>query len=180
VLRHASGAETVDFFRTGDNALWVASLPGVTSVTAVDLAPGAVALCQERLAKASPKAPVTFQVGDVFSLAPELSGFDTWLDSAVFHCIGDDDAQRRYLAAVTPRIKPGGTAVLAVFSDQNTEANWVGPRRISEAHARALWTEAGWEVQSARLDLYYQDVMARNGGLGGNALLMVLKKKTAA
>ena len=163
---------------TGDNALWVATLPAVTRVTSIDLSPDAVAISRQRLAEREPKprAPLSFTEADVFSLGPELTGFDTWLDSAVFHCIGDDAAQRRYLAAVTPRIKAGGSAVLFVFSDANPEATWRGPRRISEAHARALWTEAGWEVTSCRHDVFFHDTMGRNDGKGGFGLLMTLKR----
>ena len=65
-----------------------------------------------------------------FAMAEALTGFDTLLDSAVFHCIGDDAAQRRYLAAVTPRCKMDATAVMLVFSDKNPDPS-VGPRRIS-------------------------------------------------
>ena len=156
---------------TGDNAIWLSGLDGVSDVTAVDLSPDAVALAKGRQAKAAQCAPLSFTVGDVFALPDEMTGFDVLLDSAVFHCIGDDDAQRRYLAAVTPRIKLGGRAVCFVFSDRNGDP-WVGPRRISEAHARAMWTQAGWRVDSLDMEARYKDAMGRNGGLGGHALLM--------
>ena len=160
---------------TGDNSIWLAGLEAVSSVTAVDLSPDAVAMARERQAKASPppRAPLSFSLGDVFALpdGADWSGFDVLLDSAVFHCIGDDDAQRRYLAAVTPRIKPGGRAVMFVFSDKNGDP-WMGPRRISEAHARQLWTQAGWRVDTMDTNARFLDAMQRNGGLGGHALLM--------
>ena len=106
---------------TGDNSIYVGSLPGVSSVTAVDFSKEAISMCKERLANASspPKAPVTFLEADVFDLPGDLCEFDTLLDSAVFHCIGDDEQQRKYLAAVTPRVKVGGTVVMFVFSDMN-------------------------------------------------------------
>jgi SAM-dependent methyltransferase len=158
---------------TGDNAIWLASLPAVMAVTCVDLSPDAVEEANARLSRAAPppRAPLSFAVGDVFALPAELTGFDTLLDSAVFHCIGDDDAQRRYLAAVTPRIKLNGRAVMLVFSDAN-EDPWMGPRRIAEAHARAMWTAAGWRVDSLDMAQRYKDAMGRNGGLGGHAMLM--------
>ena len=161
---------------TGDNAIWLASLPTVQGVQSVDLSPDAVEEARGRLAAASPppRAPLAFSLGDVFDLppGPDWTGFDTLLDSAVFHCIGDDDAQRRYLRAVTSRIKPGGKAVMLVFSDRNGDP-WMGPRRISEAHARALWTEAGWRIDSLDIDNpRYMDAMGRNNGLGGHAMLM--------
>ena len=136
---------------TGDNAIWLASLPGVQAVQAVDLSPDAVEEARGRLAAASPqpRAPLSFTVGDVFELppGPDWTGFDTLLDSAVFHCIGDDDAQRRYLASISARVKTGGRAVMLVFSDKNPDP-WRGPRRISAAHAREMWTAAGWRVDS--------------------------------
>lgn len=158
----------------GDNAIWLASLPGVARVTAVDISPDAVAEAAARLASASPQphAPVAVTLADVFALPAEMTAFDALLDSAVFHCIGDDDAQRRYLAAVTPRVKLGGKAVMLVFSDANADP-WMGPRRISAAHARQVWTDAGWRVDSLSEDVYYRDSMGRNDGKGGHALLMV-------
>ncbi len=137
----------------GDNALWLASLPGVERVAAFDLAPQAVEEARARAARAANAAAaarVTFSVGDVFDArsfgAP--GAFDALLDCAVFHCIGDDVAQRLYLAAVSPLVRSGGRAVMLVFSDANDAATWSGPRRISAAHARSLWAEAGWRVDS--------------------------------
>ena len=156
---------------TGDNAIWLASLPAVASVTGVDLSPHAVEEASARQARAAPRAPLSFAVADVFALPTDCTSYDTLLDSAVFHCLGDDDAQARYLAAVTPRVKLGGRAVMLVFSDAN-EDPWVGPRRISEAHARRVWTAAGWRVDSLSADARYKDSMGRHGGLGGHALLM--------
>ena len=162
---------------TGDNSLWLAQQPGVTSVTGVDFASGAIKLAKERLSamEKKPAAPVTFLQEDVFALPASLTDFDVLLDSAVFHCIGDDAAQVRYLASVTPRCKMGATAVMLVFSDKNLDP-YVGPRRIPEAHARALWTEAGWEVQSLSHDHFYVDVMGRNEGKGAHAILMVARR----
>ena len=158
---------------TGDNAIWLANLPNVSEVVAVDFSAEAISICNDRLAKAGPpKAAISFLDQDVFSLPQDMKDFDCWLDSAVFHCIGDDSAQRAYLAAVTPRIKVGGKIIMLVFSDQNGDP-WVGPRRISESHARNLWTEAGWSVEKCELNHFYKDVMGRNDGKGGHALLMV-------
>lgn len=160
----------------GDNARWVATLPGVTSVTAMDFAPLAIAEARVRGTGAGP-ACVTFSEGDVFSPSSfdaAAESFDVLLDSAVFHCIGDDDAQARYLASVTPLVKKGGRAVMLVFSDENEEATWRGPRRIGADYARRAWTAAGWRVDSLETDARYLDAMQppRCGGLGGHALLM--------
>ena len=41
----------------------------------------------------------------------------------------------------------GGTAIMLVFSGANPDP-WRGPRRISQDHARRMWTAAGWRVDS--------------------------------
>ena len=161
----------------GDNARWVATLPAVTRVTAVDLAPLAISEAIARGVGAA--APISFSVQDVFepgAIAPPAT-FDAILDSAVFHCIGDDAAQRRYLAAVTPLVRVGGRAVLCVFSNENDAATWRGPRCIAPAHARELWEEAGWFVDTLETDVRYLDVGGRCGGLGGHALLMTATRQ---
>ena len=159
----------------GDNARWIATLPGVSSVVAMDFAPLAIAEARARGAGAGP-ATITFAEGDVFhptSFGASADSFDLLLDSAVFHCIGDDAAQARYLASVTPLVKKGGRAVMLVFSDANEEATWRGPRRISADHARALWTAGGWHVDSIEASRYFDAMQPpRCGGLGGHALLM--------
>lgn len=159
---------------TGDNALFLGNAPRVSHVVAVDFSPEAIALSLSRLEAAHPKphARVEFIEGDVFALPPEIRDFDVLLDSAVFHCIGDDDAQRRYLSAITKRIKVGGTAVMLVFSDRNKDP-WVGPRRISERHARDLWTAHGWKVESINMDVSITDRINMASGVPRHALLMV-------
>jgi SAM-dependent methyltransferase len=162
---------------TGDNARWISSLKGVSSVLAVDLAPSAIEIALSR--GAGGPAPLKFSVGDVLEsekICP-LASMDVLLDYAVFHCIGDDEQQRAYLRSVTPLVKPGGRLVLFNFSDENDAATWRGPRRIPPSHARALWEEAGWTVDSLRTDVYYLDTMGRNDGKGGHALLMTATRR---
>jgi len=77
-------------------------------------------------------------------------------------------SQSRYLASVTPLIKLGGRAVMMVFSNKNVDP-WVGPRRISETHARAMWTTAGWQVDSVE-EATYMDNMHNEDGR--HAILM--------
>lgn len=132
---------------TGDAAVFLASKG--YNVTGVDIVPDAIRVARERVAAAGDLAgSVELIVGDVFahSLAP--GSFDTLLDCAMFHCVGDDEAQRRYIATVSPLIRPGGKLVMFAFSAANPNP-WMGPRRISEAHARALWEEGGlWAVDA--------------------------------
>jgi SAM-dependent methyltransferase len=157
----------------GDNARWVASFDHVESVTAMDLSEDAISQASSR---GDSNGKVKFQVGDLFEVEGLRDTFDTLLDSAVFHCIGNDDVQRKYLEVVSSWIKPGGRLVLHVFSDRNKDP-WMGPRRISPAHAVTLWTEAGWIVDSLDNQVYFEDTMGRNEGRGGHALIMIATKK---
>ena len=151
----------------GNNSLWLGSLPAVTSVDAVDFSVDAIQEARARQAAAPKEAAskVTFTVADINNL-PFNKGqpFDCLLDSAVFHCIGDDDAQKRYLAAVTPFIKLGGKAVMLVFSDKNPDP-WFGPRRISQEHATKVWTAAGWRVDRITEATMHSNIPQLNAGI---------------
>jgi SAM-dependent methyltransferase len=110
----------------------MSTLPDVTRVLAVDIAPAAIDIALSR--GLGGPAPVTFSVGDAFepiSICP-LSRVDCLLDSVLFHCIIDDEEQRAYVRAITPLVKPGGRMVLFVFSDENDTTTWRGPRCILE------------------------------------------------
>lgn len=109
---------------TGDNSRWLASLSTVQSVTAIDFSPDAIGICKER---GGEEGKLDFLVQDVLVLSEVESfqnSFDSLLDSAVFHCIGDDDKQRQYLAQVTSCVKVGGKAVMIAFSDENPDP-WI-------------------------------------------------------
>ena len=123
----------------------------------MDIAPAAIDIALSR--GLGGPAPVTFSVGDVFELTSicPLSSVDCLLDSAVFHCIGDDEQQRAYVRAITPLVKPGGRLVLFVFSDENDATTWRGPRCIPPAHARAMWEEGGWAINTLTTDHYYKE-----------------------
>ena len=95
----------------GDNARWLASLASVSRVTAVDLAPTAV---EEAARRGTAAGKVEFTEGDVFAPlgfggAPEA--YDALLDSAVFHCIGDDDQRA---CSAQPRAAPAPQGVVVV------------------------------------------------------------------
>ncbi len=159
----------------GDNARWLASLDNVLKVTAVDFAPTCI---KQAIERGICDGRVQFIEADVFELSKALpvdNQFDVLLDSAVFHCIGDDEQQRKYIDCVTPYIKTNGTLVMLVFSDKNLDP-WLGPRRISSDHAKQMWSEAGWTITSTNEDVYYIDIIGRNCGKGGYALLMTATK----
>ena len=135
---------------TGDNSILLARAG--FQVTSFDLVEKAVSIAKERIAAAGDlPGSITVFRASVFELDKSpIAGakFDTIVDSAIFHCIGDDAAQGNYVDAISRHARPGGRLVLHAFSDQNPDP-WVGPRRISEAHARSFFTEDhGWKVLS--------------------------------
>merc|ERR1719336_3036360 len=125
---------------TGDNAVLLA-MHGF-DVTAFDFHEAAVAAARRRVAAAGElRGSVRVLRADAFRLTDELgtAQFDSVVDSAVFHCIGDDEAQERYVTALAQHARPGGRLVLHALSDRNPDP-WVGPpRRISEEHARRFF-----------------------------------------
>jgi SAM-dependent methyltransferase len=151
---------------TGDNAILLAR--SGFEVSSFDLVEKAVEIAKERISRSGdlPGSIQLFQAS-VFDLdRTPIAGakFDTVVDSAVFHCIGDDAAQRHYVAAIARCARPGARLLLHVFSDRNPDP-WVGPRRISEAHLRAFFTEEhGWRILSVAPARLHDTVRAEGSG----------------
>jgi SAM-dependent methyltransferase len=123
------------------------------SVTAVDYSPEAIALACTRLAAESPQVQqrVKFLEGSALDLKCVLGTqtFDTWLDSAVYHCFSLEDAAQ-YVRSASPHVKKGGRVVLIAFSTKNPNP-WTGPRKISEAELRSHFSpEQGWQVDEVK------------------------------
>ena len=150
-----------------NNSIWLSELKNVSHVTAVDISPEAINKARTLIQNSR----IELVIGDVFNLPLNKTNFDVLLDSAFFHCIGDDDSQKRYLSAVTPRVKLYGRAVLLSFTANNTGPQCAIPRSISVEHARKMWTDAGWRVDFASNEEEYQCV-----GHKVRALLMVFTR----
>jgi SAM-dependent methyltransferase len=130
---------------TGDNALHLASL-GV-SVLGVDVAETALAMAR---AKAADRGlEVAFEVADVFQLDRLGRGFQTVLDSGMFHTC-DGDERPRYVSSLASVTERGGTLYVVCFSDQGPDA---GPHPVSEAELRAAFRPtSGWQVADIQPD----------------------------
>jgi SAM-dependent methyltransferase len=92
----------------GDNAIFLASRG--YRVTAIDVSPTAIERASQRAQAEG--VEVDFVVGDAIALDGFDGRFDTVLDSALYHGLGDDE-RRRYIAALHRATKPG--AVLHLF-----------------------------------------------------------------
>ena len=160
---------------TGDNGILLAK--SGFHVTGFDLVEKAVSTSQVRIGQAG-ELSGSIQVfqADVFELEKSPIAnmqFDTVMDSAIFHCIGDDAMQKRYVETISKYARKGGRFLLHVFSDQNPDP-WVGPRRISESHVRQFFTEEnGWKIASIK-PADFKDNMRPDGQ--GKSIFMVAER----
>ena len=122
----------------GDNSVFLASCG--LRVTGLDFAPSAVE--QARARAAAKGVDVTFTVADARRLEGHEGRFDTVLDSALYHCL-DEQERHEYIAGLTRATRPGARLHLLCFS---TEMPDVLPARhlVTEANLRetvgAYWT----------------------------------------
>ena len=105
----------------------------------------------------------------VYALAEEIGGFPVALDSALLHCL-DDKMQRRYVAELARVVRTGGRLYVGCFSDANPDP-WSNPRRLSEAHLRALFAGPAWRVESVE-PAWYERPRAMNEGHRSGAWTM--------
>jgi cyclopropane fatty-acyl-phospholipid synthase-like methyltransferase len=83
-------------------------------------------------------------VADALALRELNEQFDTVIDCGLFHVL--DDARRaRYVSSLADVVGPGGTVLLAGFSDRQP-GSW-GPRRVREPELRDAFAD-GWIVES--------------------------------
>lgn len=86
---------------------------GFDHVTVLDLSASAIDTARVRL---GPRAGgVTWVVGDITEIALPEHVYDFWHDRAVFHFLTEEEARRKYVAAVRRALKPNGHVVVATF-----------------------------------------------------------------
>ena len=114
-------------------------------VLGVDFAPAAVEHAQANAAAKGVDA--RFAVADAMAL-PADSGYDTVLDSALFH-IFDAGDRTRYVRSLHGAVRPGGLVHLLALSDQGHQ---FGPE-VSEADIRGAFDE-GWALEALDTTTY--------------------------
>jgi SAM-dependent methyltransferase len=120
-------------------------------VTGLDGAPSAVEQARTR-------APgVTFAVADATKLEGYEGRFDTVLDSALYHCLTEDD-RRAYLAALTRATRPGATLHLFCFSEDVPDG-FPAPYLISEANLRET-VGKDWTIERLEPAVYTTSMTA--------------------
>ncbi|WP_103342917.1 class I SAM-dependent methyltransferase [Amycolatopsis sp. CA-126428] len=133
----------------GDNSAFLASR-GV-HVTGLDGAPSAVEQARTR----APGVP--FAVADATKLEGYEGRFDTVLDSALYHCLTEDD-RRAYLAALTRATRPGATLHLFCFSEDVPDG-FPAPYLISEANLRET-VGKNWTIERLEPAVYTTSMTA--------------------
>jgi cyclopropane fatty-acyl-phospholipid synthase-like methyltransferase len=123
---------------TGENTLLAAA--GGADALGVDVAPTAIERARRKAAERGVTA--RFEVGDVLNLDQFGAGFDTIIDSGVFHVFDDDD-RPRYVASLASVLRSGGTCYLMCFSDR--QPGTCGPRRVRQDEIRDAFGD-GWDV----------------------------------
>lgn len=126
---------------TGEHAIMAAKLD--CGSVGVDMSPRAIERARAKVAGLD--LPVTFLVGDVLDLyGVGVAGFDTVIDSGVFHVFGDAD-RAAYVASLHKVVKPGAHCLLMCFSEREP-GGW-GPRRVTREELRAAFA-TGWAEES--------------------------------
>jgi ubiquinone/menaquinone biosynthesis C-methylase UbiE len=92
------------------------------SITVLDISGTALELAKARLGPRN--TSVKWIEADITRADLEAAAYDVWHDRAVFHFLIDGEDRRRYVAAASCALRPGGAAVIATFSRQ-------GPSRCS-------------------------------------------------
>lgn len=116
---------------TGDNAVFLAQRGYV--VTGVDASSTALENARERAGQCDTET--LFVLDDVTSLGKIESLFDTVLDSALYHCLGQEQ-RRRYSAALHRVTRPGATLHLFCFADEGPGC-FPAPFQVSMEDLRA-------------------------------------------
>lgn len=131
---------------TGENALFIAGRG--QPVTGIDFLAEPVRLAEQKAVERGLTA--TFRVMDALALKDLSEGFDSAIDSGLFHVFGDDD-RRRYVEGLAAVLRPGGRLFLLCFSD--AEPGDRGPRRVSRQEIEDAFAQ-GWAVESVEASRY--------------------------
>jgi SAM-dependent methyltransferase len=91
-----------------------------------------------------------FEVADALKLGELGLGFDTIIDSGLFH-VFDDESRVRYVTSLASVLRPGSRLYLMCFSDR--QPGMFGPRRVSQDELRAAFTD-GWMIVAIEAEAF--------------------------
>ncbi|MBE1547269.1 SAM-dependent methyltransferase [Mycobacterium sp. OAS707] len=128
---------------TGEHTIMLTRLG--YDVLGIDFAPHAVE--QARANAAEQGVDARFEVADAMNLGPE-PGYQTIVDSALFH-IFDDADRARYVSSLHTALRPGGVVHVLALSDAG---RGFGPQ-VSEAEIRGAFGD-GWTLEALDTTTY--------------------------
>ncbi|AKS35231.1 class I SAM-dependent methyltransferase [Mycolicibacterium goodii] len=114
-------------------------------VLGIDFSPHAIDMARQNAERCGVDA--RFEVGDAMALGTR-GGYDTILDSALFHIFDDADRQT-YVASLHAGCRPGGTVHVLALSDAG---RGFGPQ-VSEDQIRGAFG-GGWELEALETTIY--------------------------
>jgi ubiquinone/menaquinone biosynthesis C-methylase UbiE len=126
----------------GENSIYLASQG--YSVTGLDCSATAIDLARARAAKAG--VAVTFGVADATKLAGYDGRFNTVIDSALYHCLDNDDDRMAYAAGVHRATQPGARWFLYCFSAGTVNGIIAPLGAVPESNTRDILPASGWHI----------------------------------
>jgi cyclopropane fatty-acyl-phospholipid synthase-like methyltransferase len=140
---------------TGEQTLLAAShgadaLGVDVSPLAIEIARGKAAARGIPAAAGGQVGAARFEVADALKLGELGLGFDTIIDSGLFH-VFDDENRVRYVTSLASALRPGGRLYLMCFSDR--QPGIFGPRRVSQDELRAAFTD-GWTIVAIEAEAF--------------------------
>ena len=135
---------------TGENAIEIVRQT-TQRVHAVDCVSRALAKAKERASAAGFQEQIQIDLHDLRNPQLEQHRYGSILDAGVLHVFSDVD-RVRYLQALGEAIRPGGSLVVIVFSDDELREG--GPRRYSGKALDDLLMSTGWTVSSRESHRY--------------------------
>jgi SAM-dependent methyltransferase len=127
----------------GENASYLAGLG--YQVVGVDASAPAIERAARRAAELG--VAVEFAVADALSLADYPGRFGSILDSACYHCFGED-ARHDYVAALYRASRPGALLNLCCFAP--ADHGMPAEMSVSEDNLRGTLGPAGWTITDLR------------------------------
>lgn len=115
-------------------------------VLGVDYVPAAID--QARANAAAKGVDARFEVADAMNLAAE-PGYDTIVDSALFHVFSEDADRARYVSSLQTALRPDGLVHVLALSDAG---RGFGPQ-VSEAQIRTAFGD-GWKLEALDTTTY--------------------------
>jgi len=169
---------------TGENALFLAQKAKAKGVVGFDISRDAIETARSRVESLEEPNRPEFVVASCADVADhamvhrqkEGGLFDVALDSALLHCLSDEDAVL-YVQQLSRLVKRGsGRCFVGCFSDKNPDP-WDNPRRLSEENLRALFCEeAGWEVLNIR-DTWWSRPTYRGSSQGSFSMALWMEAR---